>query len=111
MTSKVNITRKRGDTYAEEITVVDKDTGSSKDITGNTFKLTVNKKSDPPNEDDQVFQISGNITDAANGVVEFPFTTGNANNVGFFFYDIEATGVDIETIMEGDFNMFQDRTK
>jgi len=110
MTVIQKITRKRGDTRAEEITIIDQDSGDPIAITG-TFILSVTVE-EKPTAASYVFQITGTITDGPNGVVEFPFTGGEDDNVGNYFYDIQMTqGAIKDTVMEGAFIFSQDRTK
>lgn len=106
---RIPITRKRGDLYAEQITVVDKKTGLGKDITGNTFLMSVSTEEEPTGST-YLFQITGVVTDAANGVVEFTPSVSDADNVGDYFYDIQMLGPK-ETIMSGPYNVIQDITK
>jgi len=104
------ITRKRGDLYPEEVTVVDKKTGLAKDITGNTFLLTVTSIPEPPDDSTKLFQLTGVITDALNGKVEFTPIIADAAIVGNNFYDVQLVGPK-ETVMSGPWNVTQDRTK
>lgn len=109
------IERTRGDTLTpEEITVVNKKTGVALLIAGHTFLLTVDTLADPPDNTTEVFQVTGVITDAVNGIVEFPLTNSDADNVGNFFFDIQMTETSSgkkDTVMNGSFNMEQDITK
>ena len=64
-----------------------------------------------PSTESYVFQINGVITDGPNGVVEFPFTGGEDDNVGDYFYDIQMVQGGIkDTVMEGSFVMSEDIT-
>ncbi len=106
-----SICRKRGDTYPIEITVLNKTTGNAKDITGASFKLSVSDENAPATAA-YIFQSDGNITDAENGIVEFPITTSDADHIGNLYYDIQMTsGAVITTIMGGTFTLVQDITK
>lgn len=110
MTTIVSITRKRGDTRAEEVTIIDEDTLDALPISG-SFILSVSTLQ-KPTAASYVFQITGAITDGPNGVVEFPFTSGEDDNVGDYFYDIQMLQGGIkDTVMEGSFTMVQDITK
>lgn len=84
-----DLTRPRGDTYADEFVLKSKSTGQPIDITGFSFKLTVNAKKDPGPTDTPEFQITGAITDATAGKVEFAPTATDADRTGAFFYDIQ----------------------
>jgi len=107
------ITRFRADTLTpEEITVVDKITGDPKDITGATFIMTISTLRDPPDNTTDLFQITGVITDATNGVVDFPLTDDDADNLGSFFFDVQMkSGVKRSTVMKDRFTFDQDITK
>jgi hypothetical protein len=109
----VDIERRRNDTAAEEFKVLSSVTGSAIDITSYSFTLTVNQKQFPVNDDDQVMQISGAITDAAAGLVEFVPSAGQADRVGSFFYDVEMIDPAgrIRTIATGRWRMVEDITK
>lgn len=85
-----SVFRRRGDTYAEPVTIVDGD-GIPQDITGKLFVMTVSEEEDPVDETSQLFQLVGTITDAENGAVEFPMTDEQADNAGRFFFDVEMT--------------------
>ena len=110
MAKRANITRVRGDTFAEEVTVVN-DAGVAQDITGATFKLTVSTES-APDAEKNLFQITGVVVLASSGTVSFSPTTDNADNFGNFFYDVQMTlsGV-VTTLTEGRYNVTQDITK
>ena len=85
-----NIYRKRGDTYPVKLTVQN-DAGVPQDITGKTFALTASMIENPPDDSTELFQLTGSITDAAAGEVEFPMSAEQADNVGDFFFDVEMT--------------------
>ena len=106
-----DISRTRGDTYRIRRTV--KAAGVAIPITDWTFKLTINKVAKPADETDQVAQIAGVITDALNGVVDFTPQAADVENIGSFFYDIEAidSGGEKVTLAKGQFIIAQDITK
>ena len=111
MTSTVNISRKRGDTFIEEITVINQKTLAIQDITGFSFILSVATTPDPVSAV-YLFQVTGIIIDAANGTVGFTLSTSDANNVGDYFYDIQMLdGTTRTTVAEGEWEMTQDITK
>lgn len=108
-----DITRKRGDTYAEEIVVVDAN-GAAIDITGYTFRMTVDPSRFPDTAANNLFTISGTITDAASGAVEFAPTALQADQTpGVYWYDVEMTDTlgRIKTIVTGKFVFEQDISK
>lgn len=109
-----DISRKRGDTYADERVIIDKETGLAIDITGWTFLLTVDPSDVPTDALNNVMQISGVITDAAAGVVEFAPSALQADSTpGAYWFDIEYTDVlsRKRTIETGRYVIKQDITK
>lgn len=106
------ITRFRGDTAADQFTV--KRDGAAVDITGCSFKLTVNSEQNPTDTSTQLFSISGVITSAVNGEVDFSPTSLEADQApGDYFYDIQmtdGTGAK-QTIEKGRYRFKQDITK
>lgn len=111
-----NITRKRGDTYADEWEVTSETTGAAIDITGYTFLLTVDPEKAPEDDTNNLFQITGVITDAENGLVEFAPSSVQADNLGSYFYDIQMIDDTSptprkRTIDSGKYKFVQDITK
>lgn len=109
----IAIVRYRGDTVADEFTVKDA-AGVAVNITGFTFKLTVDTLKAPPDNTTKLYDITGIITDAANGVVEFVPTSPNANQTpGKYFFDVQMTDGSgrIQTIQTGTYTYKQDITK
>lgn len=107
----MNIIRKRGDTYPDEISVALN--GSTADLTGCSLKLTLNREKYPVNTDNQVYQIDGIIDAPLTGVVKFAPTLLQSDQVGSFYYDIQLTdqlGI-IRTIKSGIYEYKQDITK
>jgi len=83
------ITRKRGDTYAETVTVTDS-TGTAINITGYTFKLTVDPEKAPATAANNLFSITGTILNAAAGTVEFAPSALQADQTpGTYWFDIQ----------------------
>ena len=107
------LTRKRGDTYADEFTVKSEITGEAIDISGYSFLLTLNTEKNPVNEDDQVYQLTGSIVDAENGIVGFSPSAVEADLVGTFYYDVQLTDPSgkIRTIEKDKYKYVQDITK
>ena len=107
------ITRYRGDTVADKVTVTDA-AGAVVNITGYTFLLTVNKEKAPASTSNQLFQVAGVITDAPAGKVEFSPTSLQADQTpGKYYYDVQMTdgGGKIQTILFGRYTIKQDITK
>lgn len=107
------IKRRRGDTYADEITVKSGVTGLPVNITGYTFTLTLDASKEPTSPQSNLYQISGSIIDAAAGRVEFAPTALQADRVGVFYYDIQMTdgAGRIRTIALAPYVYQQDLTK
>lgn len=86
----VAITRKRGDTYADEITVKSKATGLPINITGYTFTMTLDPEKSPATAANNLYSLIGTIVDAPNGRVEFAPTAVQADQVpGLYYYDVQ----------------------
>ena len=105
--------RKRGDTAPDVINVTDL-AGNPLNVTGFTFQMTINTDKRPTDVTNQVAQIAGTISDAANGVVEFIWSAANADQTpGTYYYDIEqvdASGL-VKTIAKQKYVIYQDITK
>jgi len=108
-----DLTRKRGDTYADEIVLKRKSTSTPIDITGWSFKLTVDSSQKPTDTSTKKYSVTGVILDAVNGKVEFPPLITDVDLVGTYYYDIQATDSmgRIRTIMSGKYTFEQDITK
>lgn len=109
-----DIERKRGDTYADEFTVTSETTGAAIDITGYTFLLTVDPSKAPANADANLYSLTGVITNAAGGVVEFAPSAVQADQTpGDYWYDVQMTDTSsrIRTIASGQYKYVQDITK
>lgn len=106
------IERKRGDTYPEFFTI--KSDGVVLDITGCSFKLTVDPQKDPPTAVNNLFSLTGIIVGLPSaGLVRFDFSPTNADHLGKFFYDLQMVDAAsfIRTIEKDKFNFVQDITK
>lgn len=108
-----DITRKRGDTYADEFIVKSAATGRPLDITGYTFLLTVDPSKAPLTAATKAYQIAGTILAATAGRVEFAPTPTQADRVGAFFFDVQMIdGAGRKrTIDSGKYKYEQDITK
>lgn len=108
-----DITRKRGDTYADEFIIKSKTTKLPSNITGYVFLLTVDPSKTPVDATNNVYQIVGTILDAAAGRVEFAPSALQADQVGAFFYDVQMVdGAGRKrTIEGGKYKYEQDITK
>ncbi len=103
----------RGDSDAKGFIIQDS-AGVAVDITGFTFKLTVNSEKAPSDTVNEQFSIVGAITDATNGKVAFSPTSVDTDiTPGTYFYDIEQTdsGSRISTLIVAKAIIVQDITK
>ncbi len=103
----------RGDSDAKGFCIQDSD-GVAVDITGFSFKLTVNLDKAPPDQVQEQFSIVGVITDATGGKVGFaPTTTDTDITPTTYFYDIEQTDGSgaIKTLIVAKALIVQDITK
>ena len=82
----MKISRVRGDDYDNLIQVVDGN-GAAIPLTTETFVLTVNSEECPTDDTNQLYTVSGTITDAPNGRVSF--ADAGAVDVGIYHYDIQ----------------------
>lgn len=107
------ISRYRGDTVPDQITVVDT-AGVAVNVTGYSFLLTVNKNKDPSSTAGQLFQVAGVIISGPAGTVKFtPSAVQTDQTPGKYYYDIQMTdgGGLIRTIISGNYVIKQDVTK
>ena len=108
-----DIVRKRGDTYADEFELTSELTGLVIDITGYTFLLTIDPEKDPVDNTNNLYQLTGNITDATNGLVEFVPSAANTDVLGRYYFDAQLIGTDgrLRTFDSGKYKFVQDITK
>lgn len=102
----------RGDSDAKGFVIQDP-AGVAVDITGFTFRLTVNTDLDP-DPGTQLFTVVGVIMDAPNGKVAFAPTVADTDQTpGEFFYDVEQTDAEglVSTVIKGVCEIVQDISK
>lgn len=102
----------RGDTVLWTFQV--KSSGVAVNITGFSFRLTVDPNEDPTDALANLFVLTGTITDAPNGIVQFGMSTLQANQTpSDYFFDLEMTDGSgkIRTIAKGKFMIHQDISK
>lgn len=107
------IERRRGDTVPDVIFLTD-DVGDPLDVTGYTFKLTVNEDKDPIDDTNQLVQSIGSSGSPLTGRVDFPWTPLQADQTpGKYWYDIEQVdaGGKIKTLAKNKYIFYQDITK
>ncbi len=110
--STKNVCWGRGDSRAQGFVIQDP-VGAVVDITGFTFKLTVNTDQDP-DPGTELFTVAGVITDGPNGKVAFaPAITDTDQAPGEYFYDVEQTdaGGAVSTVIKGVCEIVQDISK
>lgn len=104
---------RRGDSPIIPIVVRD-DQLAVVNISGYTFLMTVDPSPAPASDVNNLFQVAGVITDAANGRLTFqPSTVNTDQSPGVYFYDIQmiTTASSKRTILSGQFEIKQDITK
>lgn len=116
MASEIDLTRRRGDTFADRFNVTKK--GVAVDISAKTFCMSINTLKEPTEtaapSATEVAQISGVIIDGPNGVVDFAPTVADTLNMppATYFYDIQMTeGTEKTTIVYGKYKIVQDICK
>lgn len=107
----IPLCRPRGDTVPDQFrfgTVA-----SPVNITGFTFELVMDTQKEPSGTGTNVHTLTGIITDGPNGLFEFPYTDGEANHVGEFFYDVQLIdgGGKKRTIIKSTYDFTQDINK
>ena len=110
MTVRLDIIKKRGDKRRITFRIWDKK--GNIDITNWTgFRLVVDPSQTPVDDVNNVMEVVGNKTDAANGRVSFP--PDGLVAVGNYFYDAEALDDNSElvTFSTGKYNVVQDIAK
>ena len=114
---RLNLTRARGDTYAELFQL--KQSGSPVNIAGDTFTLTLDSREDPTDSTTQVGSAwAGVIVDAGNGIFSAAPTLTDANALvpgTPYFYDVQwvdgGGAGPKRTILKGSLTVIQDITK
>ena len=107
------LTRKRGDTYADEFAILDS-AGAAQNIAGYSFVMTVDPDKNPTSASNNLFALVGAITDAAAGIVEFAPTALQADQTpNKYWYDVQMTdaGGKIRTIEHDSYTITQDISK
>lgn len=107
------ICRTRGDTRPFTFVVRDS-TQTAIDITGFTFRLTVDPSPAPTDATANLFTLTGTVTDGPNGRVQFALTVGQADQTpNIYFYDVEMVDLSgaITTIVKSTYQVDQDISK
>lgn len=112
--AEVDLCFQRGDTEPWTFTIKDKTTDTAIDITGFSFLLTVDPSDEPTDAVNNLFQLTGTITDGPGGIVQFVMSATNADQTpAEYFFDLQQTdaGAAIRTIAKGVYEFKQDITK
>jgi len=109
------ITKYRGDTKPIKFILYENQAaGIRLDITSYSFKLTVDPSKAPVNSDNNLFTLTGVITDASNGEVQFEPTSVQMDQTpATYYFDFEITDANgkTETAVLDKFKIVQDITK
>lgn len=104
---------KRGDTRTLRLTILDS-AGDPVDLTGATVKLAVNPSEEPSDTSEQLFVMTGVLTDAVNGIVDFTPSIAQATQVPeVYYYDVQVDfpGGTRATVIEGKWTVEPDITE
>ena len=108
----IDICISRGDTTPFTFTITS--AGAAVDITGFSYTLTVDTLENPTDAATNVFALTGTITGATTGIVEFEMSAAQADQSAIVhYYDLEQTDANLKlrTIAKGEFEFKQDITK
>ena len=112
--TRLNICRTRQDDFPIRMTLTDS-AGVAIDVTGFSFKFTVNTLENPPTPTTtEVFQSVGTIITALSGIIEFPLSVSDADQTpATYFFDAQLTDAagKLKTFAKGKYVISQDVTK
>ncbi len=111
---EIDLCISRGDTTAWTFTIRSGTPAVAVDITGFSYVLTVDPNSEPTDALGNLFALTGTITDAVNGVVEFSLSAAQADQTpAEYFFDLQQTdgSSNLRTIAKGKFEFRQDISK
>lgn len=107
------ITRYRGDTNPDDVLIL-QPSGAVADLTGYTAVMTINKRENPADNTDRLYQINATFPLPSSGIARFSPSTMQADQVpGVYYFDIQltdGTGV-VRTAVKGKYVYVQDITK
>lgn len=109
----IDLDRVRGDDFPIQFTLND-EAGSPVPITSFTFLMTADAAPDPSDALANLWELTGVIVDAPNGVFEFRPTIGQMDQLpSTYFYDVQMidAGGFKRTIIKGELRIEQDITK
>lgn len=104
----------RGDTTPWTFTIKEGTPLAAVNITGFSFVLTVDTSKTPTSSVNNLFSLTGTLTDPVNGVVQFVMTVAQADQLpDIYFHDLQMTdGVGaLRTIAKGKYEFKQDISK
>jgi len=106
----MKIERYREDNYDHLFQMLDGD-NLPITLTTESFEITINSTENPTTIDDQLYQASGSIIDAATGTISFPIA--GTTPVGEHFFDIQMidTAGRRRTLVKGEWNVTQELNK
>ena len=105
---EIDVIISRGDTTPWTFTI------QSLDITGFSYLITVDPETNPVDATNNLFQLTGTITDGPNGIVAFELSASQADQLPeIYHYDLQQTdgASKIRSIVKGKFTFKQDITK
>lgn len=109
---EIDLCISRGDTTPWTFTI--KLSGAVVNITGFSYLLTVDPSDEPADAVNNLFQLTGTVTDGPNGIVEFSMSVSQADQTpDQYFYDLQQTdgSSNIRSVAKGGFEFKQDITK
>lgn len=108
--TKEDIEITRGDSPVIPVKVVDSTTKAPVDVTGGVFVLTVDPAEEPADASNNLFALTGTVTNGPGGLAQFqPTTTQTDVAPGEYFYDVQMTLAGSKrTILKGKFTVGQD---
>ncbi len=110
----INLCISRGDTVPWTFTMKTGTPLAVVNITGFSFLLTVDPSDAPTGSANNLFQLTGTITDAPNGIVQFEMSAVQADQTpNTYHYDLQQTdgAGKIRSVVKGEFEFQQDTTK
>ena len=111
---EIDLCISRGDTQPWTFTILKSDGVTPENITGFSFTLTVDPSSDPIDALNNLFALTGTITNGPAGVVSFEMTSVQSDQTpAEYFFDLEMTdgAAKERTVAKGVFEFQQDITK
>lgn len=109
----LQLSRFRGDTYADAFQIFDDNTGLPVDISGCVIRLALATVKDPVDGNDVIYTLVGDVDDPKSGIVYFTPTAPQADRVGHYYYDTElrdGKGL-VSTLVSSSYVYQQDITK